>query len=56
MRSWKSSTLVKNLDPYPYFVHVQPSLNAQDKLLILAGEIIEYMKKDKPLNFSMKKI
>lgn len=41
----------KDLDPYPYFVHVQPTLNAQDKLLILAGEIIEYMKKGQAIKF-----
>ena len=41
----------KDLDPYPYFVHVQPTLNAQDKLLILAGEIIEYMKKGPAIKF-----
>jgi hypothetical protein len=45
----------KDLDPYPYFVHVQPSLNAQDKLLILAGEIIEYMKKGQAIKFFYEK-
>lgn len=45
----------KDLDPYPYFVHVQPTLNAQDKLLILAGEIIEYMKKGQAIKFLYEK-
>ncbi len=45
----------KDLDPYPYFVHVQPTLNAQDKLLILAGEIIEYMKKGQAIKFFYEK-
>lgn len=45
----------KDLNPYPYFVHVQPTLNAQDKLLILAGEIIEYMKRGQAIKFLYEK-
>jgi hypothetical protein len=45
----------EDLNPYPYFVHVQPTLNSQDKLLILAGKIIEYMKKGQAILFQYQK-
>ena len=35
----------EDLNPYPYFVNAQPTLNSQDELLILAGKIIEYIKR-----------
>lgn len=41
----------KELNSYPYFVHVQPSLNNQDKLLLLAGRIIHYIKKEQAIQF-----
>lgn len=45
----------EDLNPYPYFVHVQPTLNSQDKLLILAGKIIEYIKKGQAILFQYEK-
>jgi hypothetical protein len=45
----------EDLNPYPYFVHVQPTLNSQDKLLILAGKIIEYIKKGQAILFQYQK-
>lgn len=45
----------EDLNPYPYFVHVQPNLNSQDKLLILAGKIIEYIKKGQAILFQYQK-
>lgn len=45
----------EDLSPYPYFVHVQPTLNSQDKLLILAGKIIEYIKKGQAILFQYQK-
>jgi hypothetical protein len=45
----------EDLNPYPYFVHVQPTLNNQDKLLILAGKIIEYIKKGQAILFQYQK-
>ena len=45
----------EDLSPYPYFVHVQPNLNSQDKLLILAGKIIEYIKKGQAILFQYEK-
>ena len=45
----------EDLNPYPYFVHVQPTLNNQDKLLILAGKIIEYIKKEQAILFQYQK-
>jgi hypothetical protein len=45
----------EDLNPYPYFVHVQPTLNSQDKLLILAGKIIEYIKKQQAILFQYQK-
>ena len=33
-----------DLNSYPYFVHVQPSLTNRDQLLLLAGRIIDYIK------------
>ncbi|MGL2999400.1 helix-turn-helix transcriptional regulator [Flavobacterium sp. RSSB_23] len=56
--SWLKSALMDEFDfskddlnPFPYFVHVQPSLNGQDKLLILAGKIIEYIKNGQAIKF-----
>lgn len=45
----------EDLNPYPYFVNVQPTLNSQDKLLILAGKIIEYIKKGQAILFQYQK-
>ena len=45
----------EDLNPYPYFVHIQPTLNSQDKLLILAGQIIEYIKKGQSILFQYQK-
>ena len=45
----------EDLNPYPYFVHVQPTLNSQDKLLLLAGKIIEYIKKGQAILFQYQK-
>jgi hypothetical protein len=45
----------EDLNPYPYFVHVQHTLNSQDKLLILAGKIIEYIKKGQAILFQYQK-
>ena len=45
----------EDLNPYPYFVHVQPTLNSQDKLLLLAGKIIEYIKKGQAILFQYEK-
>ena len=45
----------EDLNPYPYFVHVQPTLNNQDKLLLLAGKIIEYIKKGQAILFQYEK-
>lgn len=45
----------EDLNPYPYFVHVQPTLSSQDKLLILAGKIIEYIKKGQAILFQYQK-
>ena len=45
----------EDLNPYPYFVHVQPTLNSQDKLLILAGKIIEHIKKGQAILFQYQK-
>jgi len=45
----------EDLNPYPYFVHVQPTLNGQDELLILAGKIIEYIKKGQAILFEYQK-
>jgi hypothetical protein len=59
---WLKSALMEDFDyskedlnPYPYFVHVQPTLNSQDKLLILAGKIIEYIKKGQAILFQYQK-
>jgi len=59
---WLKSTLMdefdyskEDLNPYPYFVHVQPTLNSQDKLLLLAGRIIEYIKKGQAILFQYQK-
>lgn len=41
----------EDLTSYPYFVHMQPSLNAQDQLLILAGKIISYIKRGQAIKF-----
>ena len=41
----------EDLNSYPYFIHVQPSLNNQDKLLILAGRIIDFIKKEQAIQF-----
>ena len=56
--TWLKSALMdefdysnEDLNPYPYFIHVQPTLNSQDKLLLLAGEIIEYIKKGQAIKF-----
>jgi hypothetical protein len=60
--AWLKSALMdefnyskEDLNPYPYFVHVQPTLNSQDKLLILAGKIIEYIKKEQAILFQYQK-
>ena len=59
---WLKSALMDEFDyskedltPYPYFVHVQPTLNSQDKLLTLAGKIIEYIKKGQAILFQYQK-
>lgn len=41
----------EDLNPHPHFVHIQPTLNSQDQLLILAGRIIEYIKKGQAIKF-----
>ncbi len=46
---------IEDLNPHPYFVHVRPTLNSQDKLLILAGKIIEYIKKGQAILFQYQK-
>lgn len=40
-----------DLKSQPYFIHVQPSLNNQDELLLLAGKIIDYIKKGQAISF-----
>ncbi len=42
-----------DLNPHPHFVHIQPTLNSQDQLLILVAESLNTSKKDKPLNSCM---
>lgn len=41
----------EDLNPHPHFVHIQPTLNSQDQLLILAGRIIEYIKNGQAIKF-----
>ncbi|WP_281298864.1 helix-turn-helix transcriptional regulator [Flavobacterium limnophilum] len=41
----------EDLNPHPHFVHIEPALNSQDQLLILAGRIIEYIKKGQAIKF-----
>lgn len=41
----------EDLNPHPHFIHIQPTLNNQDELLILAGRIIEYIKKGQAIKF-----
>ncbi|MBC7749140.1 MAG: WYL domain-containing protein [Methylotenera sp.] len=55
---WIKSVLVdefdfseEDLNPHPHFVHIEPTLNSQDQLLILAGRIIEYIKKGQAITF-----
>ena len=43
------------LKSYPYFVNAQPTLNSQDDLLMLAGKIIEYIKKGQAILFQYQK-
>jgi hypothetical protein len=45
----------KDLNPYPFFIHVQPTLNSQDQLLLLAGKIIEFIKKEQAILFLYEK-
>lgn len=45
----------KDLQSSPYFVHVQPSLNHKDELMLLAGQIIEYIKKEQAILFHYQK-
>lgn len=45
----------EDLNSYPYFIHVQPTLNSRDELLILAGKIIEYIKKGQAILFHYQK-
>jgi len=59
---WLKSTLMddfgysdKDLKSYPYFVNAQPTLNSQDDLLLLAGKIIEYIKKGQAILFQYQK-
>jgi hypothetical protein len=59
---WLKSALMDEFDysendlkSYPYFVHVQPSLNQKDELLLLAGQIIEYIKKGQCILFNYQK-
>ena len=59
---WLKSTLMddfgysdKDLKSYPYFVNAQPTLNSQDDLLMLAGKIIEYIKKGQAILFQYQK-
>jgi hypothetical protein len=40
-----------DLTPYPYFMNVQPTLNNQERLIILAGKIIDFMKQGKAIQF-----
>lgn len=56
--AWLKDALMNEFDyseddliSYPYFVHVQPSLNNQDELLILSGRIIDYIKKGQAIQF-----
>lgn len=44
-----------DLKTHPYFINVQPSLNNQEKLLILAGKIIDFMKKGNAIQFLYEK-
>jgi hypothetical protein len=60
--TWLKSALMDEFDysendlkSYPYFVHVQPSLNQKDELLLLAGQIIEYIKKGQCILFNYQK-
>jgi hypothetical protein len=45
----------EDLNPYPYFVNAQPTLNSQNELLLLAGKIIEYIKKEQAILFQYNK-
>jgi hypothetical protein len=59
---WLKSALMEEFDyskndlkSYPYFIHVNPSLNHKDELLLLAGQIIEYIKKGQAILFNYQK-
>ncbi len=59
---WMRVTLIdefnfsrNDLKAHPYFVNVQPTLNNQEKLLILAGKIIDFMKKGNVIQFLYEK-
>jgi hypothetical protein len=45
----------KDLKVYPYFVNAQPALNQQDQLLLLSGQIIDYIKKGQAIRFLYEK-
>ncbi len=44
-----------DLKVYPYFVNAQPALNQQDQLLMLCGQIIDYIKKGQAIRFLYEK-
>lgn len=55
---WLKAALMEEFDyseddlrSSPYFIHVQPSLNNRDQLLLLAGRIIDYIKKEQAIQF-----
>jgi hypothetical protein len=41
----------KDLNVLPYFKHIQPELNQQDKMLLLAGQIIDFAKRGQAIQF-----
>jgi hypothetical protein len=45
----------KDLNVLPYFVHVQPALHQQDKMLLLAGQIIDFAKRGQAIQFLYEK-
>jgi len=60
--TWLKSALMeefdyseKDLQSYPYFVNTQPTLNQQDELLLLCGQIIEFIKRGQAIQFLYEK-
>lgn len=56
--NWLKKTLksefnftLKELDPSPYFVKTNPSINFKEDLMLLTAEIIEYIKKGQAIYF-----